>query len=141
MILGAAAALVSCATGDGETGPTVLHHTFDGEKCYSEGPQDLTAGPVVITFENNSNIDAALDFDRHTGDHTAQEAKDRIAAGKTHRPSWARPVTTYKSISPGTEYRWEGELEPGTHHSVIVIRPDGYVLYFCSGFEVAENGE
>jgi hypothetical protein len=133
MVLAVVALVVSC----GERGPTVLRHSFDGETCECEGPRELEAGPVVVEFINRSNIDAALDLDIHTDHHSIEDAKDRINAGETSRPSWARPVATYEVIAPGKRYRWEGELEAGVYHSVIVTRPDGYELHFCSGFEVS----
>ena len=130
--------LLSCATIDETSGPAVLRHSFGGEKCQIEGPRKLEAGPVVVEFVNDGSTRAAVDLDLHIGDQTVEDARARIEEGATSRPSWARPAIPYEYIDPGERYRWDGALEAGTYHSVIVERRDGYAIHFCSGFEVAE---
>jgi len=112
--------------------------TFDGESCTYEGSTTLKAGPAVLVFFNDSEELAAVNFVRHTGDETIQDAIDHIGEepSSKHHPSWSTELGTWKPLEGGKSLRWEGDLVPGIHHMVCASFKQG--VWFGTGLTVEE---
>jgi hypothetical protein len=114
--------LAACASGDDGIEDGVLRLTFDGESCTYEGPTTLKAGPATLHFYNNSEVVAAVNLVRHTGDETIQDVIDYIGEEPTNKkdaPVWTTSVIgVWGDTQDGETRTWEGELEPGLHHMV-----------------------
>jgi hypothetical protein len=110
----AVALAASCGTdSDGS-----LRLTYDGETCVYEGPTELKAGPVELTFVNESSDPAAaMSLARVMGDQTAQDLIDHIGGDGTasEKPAWVLEVVTEIASPNGGVYVWEGDLEASNY--------------------------
>jgi hypothetical protein len=97
---------------------------FDGERCIYDGPVELAAGPVDLSYTNLSEGRASIAFNRHTGDETVQDAIDHFGPGPSSIPcpSWKTDVVR-TSVAPGDTFSWEDELEAAIYHMVCYRRP------------------
>ncbi len=120
--------------------PPLIQLTYDGESCTYDGPALLKAGTITLHFHNESEGMAALNFVRHTGDETIQDAIDYIGEEPSylHHPNWSAEVWgVYGGTRAGETRIWEGDLEPGIHHMVCQRFSDGGV-FFGTGLTVEE---
>ena len=113
-----------------------LRLVFDGEGCTYDGPMELAAGPVDLSYTNLSEGRASIAFNRHTGDETIQDAIDHFGAGPSPIPcpSWKSDVVR-TSVAPGDTFSWEGELEPAIYHMVCYRMPP-LEVWFGTGLAV-----
>jgi hypothetical protein len=131
--------MMGCGSSETPVSGGEMHLTFDGESCTFEGPTYLKAGPATLHFHNNSEIMAAVNLVRHTGDETIQDAIEQFGEEPStgHAPPWVEDLGTWKAILAGESLTWEGELEAGIHHMVCAgIQP--YGVWFGTGLEVVE---
>ena len=132
------APLYGCVTAQREK-PT-LELTFYGDSCSYHGPTLFKAGPVTLRFFNESEVSAAANLVRHTGDETIQDMKDTFVEepSTAHHPAWTTEIKgVWKVIEAGESHTWEGILEPGIHTMVCArITPLG--VWFGTGLTVEE---
>ena len=97
-----------------------LELSFDGESCTYEGPAEIKAGPIVLVFYNESDVDAAVNLVRHTGDETIQDMIEFIGEepAEKYQPLWVKDLDTWKQVRPGESRTLERVLEPGIHTMV-----------------------
>ena len=124
------------ATNEPPAAATPLRLVFDGDGCTYDGPVELAAGLVALSYTNLSEERASIAFNRHTGDETVQDAIDHFGAGPSSIPcpSWKIDVVR-TSVAPGDTFSWEGELEAATYHMVCYRRPP-LEVWFGTGFVV-----
>jgi hypothetical protein len=111
---------------------------FDGEGCTYDGPVELAAGPVHLSYTNLSDENAWIAFNRHTGDHTIQDAIDHFgpAPSSTPCPSWTRDVVRTR-VEPGKTFAWAGDLEAATYH-MVCYRRSPLSVWFGTGLAVED---
>jgi hypothetical protein len=120
--------------------PVALRLTFNGESCTYEGATELTPGPFELTFLNESEIPAAVDWARVEEGHTIQDVIDDIGPepGTEEAPSWLSPLGTWRPVAPGTSYVWEEDLRVGLYSMVCghysVTWP--FAIWFGTGLTV-----
>ena len=137
------AMLAACGGGNGgeETRgeARLLQLTFDGENCTYEGPTALTPGPVELIFRNESKELACVNFVRHTGDETIQDAIDYIGEEPctVHRPGWVVTLGTERFVSTGKSARWKGNLIPGIYH-MVCLHVSPLRVWFGTGLTVED---
>jgi hypothetical protein len=132
--------LTACADSDQPIEDGVLRLTFDGESCIYEGPTLLKAGPVTLHFYNDSDEEAAMDFVRHTGDKTIQDAIEYIGdePSTVIRAPWARTLgVNYKRVPAGESFSWDMDLEAGIH-TMVCIRAVNRGVWFGTGLIVED---
>jgi len=129
--------VASCATDSDES----LRLTFDGETCVYKGPTVLTAGPVELTFVNEtSDAVAQVNLARVTGDQTAQDIIDHIGGDGTpsEKPAWALDVVRKSAPPSGGTYLWEGDLEASNYILVCLGYNPGLGVWYGSWLTVEE---
>lgn len=115
---------------------------FDGEKCTYKGPTELKSGSFTLLFFNEmSEGEAAVNFLRHIGDKTIQDAIDYIGEEPSRKPqpNWARGMGTWNRIPAGEMSYWEGNLEAGTYHMICArLEPLPISGWFGTGLIVED---
>ena len=140
LLFAAVLVMTACSAGGEPVSGGELQLTFDGESCTYEGPTLLKAGPAALHFYNNSDVVAAVNLVRHTGDETIQDIIDYIGEKPItlDAPSWTTPIRDVWGVTQDGETRiWEGELEPGIH-TMACARLSPYGVWFGTGLEVID---
>lgn len=142
MLLGGLALLLTACGGDdagAEVSETTVASTtttegtkavplslkFDGESCTYEGPTELTAGPVELTFFNESDGVAAVNLREILEGKTVKDVIEYNGPEPWSKqaPSWTRAIGTLRQIPPGESQHWEGDLEPAGYFMVCIDWP------------------
>ena len=140
LLFAAILVMTACSAGGEPVSGGELQLTFDGESCTYKGPTLLKAGPAALQFYNNSDVVAAVNLVRHTGDETIQDVIDYIGEEPTtlDAPSWTTSIIgVWGATQDGETRTWEGELEPGLYH-MVCFRLSPYAGWFGTGLEVVE---
>ena len=109
----------------------LLDLTFDGERCTFEGSTELTPGPIVLTFHNDSETDAAVNFLELLEEKTIEDVIEYHGPEPTKRyaPWWSRELGSWSRVSAGSSHEWETYLEPGSYFMVCArLSPMGVWL-------------
>jgi hypothetical protein len=110
---------VGCSEGASDDG--TLRLTFDGDGCEYEGPTQISPGPVILDFVNESDDVAAANMIRLDDGYTIQDVIEYNGPepSQKHAPSWSQDVSgVWEVIVSGETHRWEGDLEQGTYFVV-----------------------
>jgi hypothetical protein len=112
---------------------------FDGESCTYVGPAEIEPGPIVLHFHNESNVDAAVNLMRHTGDETIQDMIDYHEGGPSgkHQPPWVQDLDTWKQVRPGESRTFERVVQPGVH-TMVCTQLWPLSGWFGAGFTVKD---
>lgn len=117
VLVGASIALFANNPSQPVAGGRELHLTIDGDNCLYEGPRELAAGEVAITYRNASPEGRwantlRLDDDRTVADAVSYIATDPLSGA----PPWSSPVWLFLLVLPDSDpVSRLVSLEPGTH--------------------------
>ncbi len=108
------------ATEDANAVP--LNLTWDGEACTFDGPTELTPGRIVLTFSNESESAAAVNFLELLEGKTIEDVIEYNGPEPTtkHHPSWSRELGSWSRVSAGLTHEWEAHLDPANYFMVCV---------------------
>lgn len=116
--------------------PIPLRLSFDGTACSFEGQSEFDSGMVELTYVNQSEGEAWIALNRHTGDESVADAVAHFGESPSSIPcpSWKADVVR-TAVEPGDEFTWNGHLQPGTYHMVCYGYPP-LSVWFGAGLTV-----
>ena len=116
----------------------LLDLTFDGESCTFDGPTELTQGPIVLTFHNESDVDAAVNFLELLEGKTIEDVIEYNGPEPTqrHHPSWSRELGSWSRVSAGSSHEWEAYLEPASYFMVCAQLAPPISVWLGTGLTV-----
>jgi hypothetical protein len=100
-----------------------LQVTFDGQTCAVQGPDSVSAGKVVVQFNNNSLESTSVGFFRLTDGKTFQDVMDLIGEGgsEVKVPAWIKgPVNP--DVAPGGFWEDDFPVVAGGTYAVVCLQ-------------------
>lgn len=116
-----------------------LQLSFDGSSCTFEGPEELSSGPISLTFYNNSDTLASMNFMWHSSGKSVQDMIDYLGDDPStiHKPDWVQDLYTWERVLPGNSITLNLDLEEGIY-TILCARRIPFAVWFGTGLEVYE---
>ncbi len=96
--------------------PPKIMVTFDGEQCLVNGPDSVTEGRVLYSFDNKSGSTARMGVAKLDDGLSAEEVLSSIGSGSSELPSGATKYSGTKGVLAGKTLDEYGiDMEPGVY--------------------------